>query len=440
ILATIFINYLFHIQLNKTRSKLWVTLAIIANVINLGFFKYFYFFTKMFYQISGNEYFQEIGTTVKILLPFAISFYTFQLIAFHVDTYRRTQETRIELHRFTLFVLFFPVLIAGPIMRANEFFPNLEGLTPDKEKMIRGSYLFISGLIKKVLLADFLAPIVNPVYNNPEVYTGLSLFFVNFVYFMQLYLDFSGLTDMARGAGLLLGIEIADNFRAPFFAQSLSDFWTRWHITLSTWLRDYLFIPMGGSRVGKLRTYFNQITTMTIGGFWHGSDYTFILWGFYWGVMMAVENVFRREFNFQFEFNNLLIKTFRAMIVFSVCSISLIMFRANSVNGMNQMINGIVGNNLLSFQTELKEKEGVWIIETMELVQSEKPFLLEELKNFESIVYIAVMVIVFSYFQNFPERLEWGKKIYILVLIGVLTVILLTSLAQGGDSFIYNQF
>ncbi|MCB1178931.1 MAG: MBOAT family protein, partial [Leptospiraceae bacterium] len=235
------INFLFYTWIRSSKeTKLPISIALISNILNLAFFKYFYFFCNFFFHLTGSDFFTDLSSSTKITLPLAISFYTFQAIAILVDTYRKRfeNEKALSIFHFFLFFVFFPVLLAGPIMRSGDFFPNLQNLEPNKEKLYRGSYLLISGLIKKVLLADTTGLLVNPVFQNPAQFDSLSIFMGAFGFLVQLYFDFSGLTDLARGIALYLGFEIPENFKAPFFSKSLSEFWTRWHITLSTWLRD----------------------------------------------------------------------------------------------------------------------------------------------------------------------------------------------------------
>lgn len=263
--------------------------SILFNCINLGFFKYFYFFSRVLADLTGYPFFQEIQGVIHIVLPLAISFYSFQMIAAAVDAARNPNIETISLKGYFLFVLFFPVLIAGPIMRTGDFFPNLDNLKPDQNKIYNGCYLIMGGLLKKVLIADPAAGIISPIFSNPEVYDSTSLIFAGIGYSIQVFCDFSGLTDMARGVGALLGFYLPENFKAPFFSLSGRELWQRWHITLSFWLRDYIYFSLGGSRIAQWRTHLNLILTMTIGGFWHGADYTFIAWGFYWGILLAGE-------------------------------------------------------------------------------------------------------------------------------------------------------
>ncbi|TGL95161.1 MBOAT family protein, partial [Leptospira barantonii] len=255
----ILLNYFFYLRIKTSgeHSKRWMIVSVVFNCVNLGFFKYFYFFSRVLADLTGYPFFQEIQGIVHIILPLAISFYSFQMIAAAVDARRNPNGETISLKGYFLFVLFFPVLIAGPIMRTGDFFPNLENLVPDRDKIYNGCYLMISGLIKKVLIADPAAGLISPIFSNPEVYDSTSLILAGIGYSIQVFCDFSGLTDMARGVGALLGFYLPENFKAPFFSLSGRELWQRWHITLSFWLRDYIYFSLGGSKVAQWRTHLN---------------------------------------------------------------------------------------------------------------------------------------------------------------------------------------
>ena len=283
------------------RQKLWMTILIILDLGNLFLFKYFYLMLTALYDATGNPAFQHeifnewlFATTGSnaIILPLAISFYTFQLVAYVVDVKRGAiTENPGPLH-FFVFILFFPQLVAGPIMRHSDFFHQLGEITPNAQYMRRGLFLLLIGLIKKVVIADNLVVPLQAVYNSPGEYDAWSNTVANFGFAARVYCDFSGYTDVARGLGFLLGLKLPENFRAPYLSDSARDLWTRWHITLTTWLRDYIYIPLGGNRRGPVRTYVNLIATFTLGGLWHGANYTYIVWGFFHGLVLAMERLY----------------------------------------------------------------------------------------------------------------------------------------------------
>ena len=304
-LAIVAINYAFMRALMKPtdsdrRRRTLLLSAVTLNFANLFLFKYFYLLLVFLHDLTGanafereifnNWLFQHTGYD-SLVLPLAISFYTFQLTAYIVDVYRGKITDRASPLEFFVFILFFPQLVAGPIMRHPDFMPQLTRIQPDHGRMERGVWLVLLGLIKKVLIADNATTAINVIFQNPDQFDWSSNLVAIFGYSMRVYCDFSGYTDMARGLGLLLGLELPENFHAPFLSTSMRDMWQRWHVTLATWLRDYLYIPLGGSRTGPVRSYINLIITFTLGGLWHGANYTFVLWGFYHGVLLAGERL-----------------------------------------------------------------------------------------------------------------------------------------------------
>ncbi len=263
-------------------------LSIAGNLGVLGFFKYYNFFIA-----SAQAVFERWGFhpgTLAILLPIGISFYTFQTLSYSIDVYRRRLTPCRSLLDFAIYVIFFPQLVAGPIVRATEFLPQLAAAPHvAAANLYPGLAQILRGFIKKVLIADHLASMVDPVFSAPELYCGGTVGLAILAYAGQIYGDFSGYSDIAIGSARLLGFSLPDNFAHPYLAVSITDFWRRWHITLSTWLRDYLYIPLGGNRHGKFRTYFNLMFTMLLGGLWHGAAWNFVLWGAWHGFVLSVE-------------------------------------------------------------------------------------------------------------------------------------------------------
>ena len=298
----VLINYYFVGKLHENRSRVWLSTILIIDTANLFLFKYFYLFLEFLHDISGIQLFdksvfnaglEETLGIHQIFLPLAISFYTFQLMAYVTDVYRGHIEERTQLLDFCAFILFFPQLVAGPIMRHSDFFYQLKDIRPDPAQSRDGMYLVLQGITKKVLIADNLIAVVNPIYAAPWNYDGPTNFMAVVGFAARVYCDFSGYTDIARGLGKMLGLNLPENFRGPYLSTSLREFWTRWHISLSTWMRDYLYIPLGGSRQTELRNNFVVVSTFTLAGLWHGANYTFILWGFFNGVLLVFERRFR---------------------------------------------------------------------------------------------------------------------------------------------------
>lgn len=279
-------NLLDRAQRTSTRRALLAS-SLVGNLGLLGFFKYYNFFIESARAIFGHWGLD--GTTLDIVLPIGISFYTFQTLSYSIDVYRRQLKPCSSILDFALYVAFFPQLVAGPIVRATEFLPQVSRmLLPKAEQVYSGLAQLLRGFVKKVLIADHLATLVDPVFAAPDFYAWPTVVLAVFAYTGQIYCDFSGYSDIAIGSARLLGFELPDNFRHPYLAQSPGDFWRRWHITLSTWLRDYLYIPLGGNRISTLFTYRNLLITMTLGGLWHGASWNFVIWGIWHAVMLCL--------------------------------------------------------------------------------------------------------------------------------------------------------
>ncbi len=270
---------------SKRRARLalmWLSICISLSI--LGYFKYANFFLWNWNQmVEGN--FQPLD----IILPVGISFYTFQSISYVVDVYKgRIAPTSSWLH-YLFFLSFFPALVAGPIVRADYFLPQLEkNERASLNDIYGGLWLIIMGIVKKAVIADYIAQYNDLIFNDPAVYTGVQTLMGVLGYTMQIYCDFSGYSDMAIGLALIMGFKLGLNFDSPYQSRNLTDFWRRWHISLSSWLRDYVYIPLGGNRKGTVRTYVNNFLTMLIGGLWHGAAWKFIFWGAMHGVGLAV--------------------------------------------------------------------------------------------------------------------------------------------------------
>ena len=278
---------------NKKAKRKYLIVSLIANLGLLGFFKYFNFF-----ETSLAQLFQLLGFDVSlpalhIVLPVAISFYTFQAMSYTIDVYRGELHATRSFWDFLLAVLYFPHLVAGPIQRAATLLPQVtKPRSFDRGRALEGTHLILWGYYKKAFIADNLAPIVNHVFAQPSPSGGETA--VGVVAFaFQIYCDFSGYTDIARGIAKIMGFEFVLNFNLPYFATNPADFWRRWHISLSSWLRDYLYKPLGGSRHGTLKTYRNIMITMLLGGLWHGAAWNFVLWGFYHGALLVLHRAAR---------------------------------------------------------------------------------------------------------------------------------------------------
>jgi alginate O-acetyltransferase complex protein AlgI len=285
-------DYFAGLGLMRVQRPLWRRVILISSFVcnlgMLGFFKYFNFFID-----TARPLLEAIGLsgqTLEIILPVGISFYTFQTLSYTIDVYRGVLKPTDRFLDFALYVAFFPQLVAGPIVRARELLPQL-GSVPvwSNRRCYGGAQQMLRGAVKKVLLADRLGEAVDVVFAGPELYSGITIWIAVLAYAGQIYYDFSGYSDIAIGAAKMLGYRFPINFRHPYLATSVADFWHRWHMTLSRWLRDYLYISLGGNRAGRLGTYRNLLITMTLGGLWHGAAWTFVLWGLWHGVALVVE-------------------------------------------------------------------------------------------------------------------------------------------------------
>ena len=291
IFTTTAVTYICGQALKRTEQessrRTYLIIALVINLGILGFFKYYNFFTGSLAAIL-----MPLGMNVKalhIILPVGISFYTFQALSYVIDVYRHKLEACDDFLDFALFVGFFPQLVAGPIVRAADFLPQLQSVRQMSwPRAYDGFRQFTYGLFKKVFIADRIAPFVDTVFGNPGVFDGTTTWLAVLAYALQIYCDFSGYSDMAIGVARIMGYDFMENFNHPYIATRLDDFWHRWHISLSTWLRDYLYIPLGGNRKGKMRTHINLMVTMILGGLWHGAAWTFVFWGTLHGVGLCV--------------------------------------------------------------------------------------------------------------------------------------------------------
>ena len=300
ILGSVLFNYIIGVSLSKRsdhtqiRKKQLLAFGIIFNIFLLGYFKYADFFIHNVNYISNTNF-----PTLGLVLPLAISFFTFQQITYLVDSYKKETKEHDFLN-YAVFVTFFPQLIAGPIVHHKEMMPqfaNVRNKVKNYKNIVLGIFIFSIGLFKKVVIADTFALWATHGFDVANTLNIFEAWATSLSYTFQLYFDFSGYTDMAIGAALLFNIKLPINFNSPYKALNIQDFWKRWHITLSRFLRDYVYIPLGGNRKGKYRVYSNLLVTFLIGGLWHGAGWTFIFWGFLHGVAMAVHRVWK-ELNF----------------------------------------------------------------------------------------------------------------------------------------------
>lgn len=305
--------------------RLLLLVSILVNLGVLFVFKYFNFFTESFSALLGIN-----SPVLEVLLPVGISFYTFQSMSYTIDVYRGEIEPETHLGIFATFIAFFPQLVAGPIERAGNMLPQFRVRVDfDYDRAVDGLRLVLWGAFKKVVIADRLAVYVNTVYNQPEHYSGSVLIVATVFFAVQIYCDFSGYSDIAIGIARVLGIRLMDNFRQPYFSQSIREFWRRWHISLSTWFRDYLYIPLGGNRASQARVLLNLMIVFVVSGLWHGANWTFVIWGAIHGLFIGIEVMLQRSWGGRFPAT--MPRLIKVVLTFSVVCFAWIFFRANSL-------------------------------------------------------------------------------------------------------------
>jgi alginate O-acetyltransferase complex protein AlgI len=287
-LIVIAINYLLARRIAASGSRATLIFGVAVNILHLVFFKYANSAIALIAPHTGIA----APATLKIMMPLAISFYTFQFIAFQVDVFKK-QVNEVAAGKFFLFMLFFPHLISGPILRSGDFYSQVGNEVESKEGQTRGLYLIALGLIKKLFIADVLGYLINPVFKAPAEYGSIDTLLAIFGYSAQIYCDFSGFIDIARGMAKMFGYDMPVNFRSPYFSTSFSELWTRWHITLSAFIREYIYFPLGGNRVGPARQYLNLFAAMVLSGIWHGETLNFLIWGILHGLFLCVEKILK---------------------------------------------------------------------------------------------------------------------------------------------------
>jgi D-alanyl-lipoteichoic acid acyltransferase DltB (MBOAT superfamily) len=317
---------MIHHNEDEMPRRLWLAASILVNLGVLFTFKYFNFFNQTAAVVFGYQPF-----THSLILPIGISFYTFQSMSYTIDVYRRKMDYEPNFGIMATYVAFFPQLVAGPIERATNLLPQFhEKKKFDENRAVEGLQLILWGFFKKVVIADRLAIYANTVYNDVHSYTGVPLILATFFFSFQIYCDFSAYSDIAIGTAKIIGFDLMENFRQPYFSQSIREFWSRWHISLSTWFRDYVYFPLGGNRVPFLRNLANVMIVFLVSGLWHGAGWTFVIWGALHGVAAVLEAIMS-HFNMNFlPGKNLFLVMIRLLITFAFVAFAWIFFRANS--------------------------------------------------------------------------------------------------------------
>lgn len=337
------------IELNvKNKKRIWLILSLLSNIFLLGFFKYFNFFNENLVSLFSLFKHEFKPLNFDILLPIGLSFHTFQSMSYTIEVYRGTQKAERHLGYFANYVLFFPQMVAGPIERYATLGSELKSNhSPLYENFSQGFKLILFGLFVKMAVADNIAPYVNQIYEAPHLYSSTQVLLAVLLFSFQIYADFYGYSTIALGSAKLLGITIMDNFKTPYLSKSISEFWSRWHISLSTWFRDYLYIPLGGNRVKLPQWTANILIVFMVSGLWHGASWTFVLWGALHGCMLLLERFFNTMFKFKTETKSGFIQSLLIVKTFLLTSFIWIFFRASDFANAKDIIKAIVLNHTI---------------------------------------------------------------------------------------------
>lgn len=414
----------------KINRKAALVLSMAMNLGFLGFFKYFNFFVESFASLIQSIGFTPSWTPLNIILPVGISFYTFQSMSYTIDVYRRQIAWEPSLLRFAAFIALFPQLVAGPIVRAKDFLPQLGADKKfDRNNFNSGLGRVLWGFFKKVAIADSLAPFVDQVFASPATFGSMHLLIGVVFYSFQIYCDFSGYSDIAIGLARMMGFRFPENFRTPYFSKSFSEFWTRWHVSLSTWLRDYLYIPLGGSRQGQWNTYRNNMLTMLLGGLWHGANWAFVFWGFLHGLYLILQRAVAplwRHFARLIRMPKVVDDGIAIAAVYSLTLLAWVYFRSGSIGQAggdsfgtaNQVIAGIVSLEGFGFEAVINK--------------------FQVIKGFLLIGILLTAEITNARFRW--NELQAGNPLWRLATFAVLLWLIAFFGTFGENAFIYFQF
>lgn len=419
------LDYFSGIQIEKSKSvkesKFWFWLSIIINLGFLGVFKYYNFFATSFTELLNGFGFQVNPLLIKVILPVGISFYTFHGLSYVIDIYYKRIKAETNFIDYSLFVSYFPLLVAGPIERATHLLPQVKVKREfNYEKAKEGVHQIIWGLVKKVVIADSCALYANEVFNHQEQMNSLSLLLGAIYFAFQIYGDFSGYSDIALGTSKLFGIDLLKNFNFPYFSRDIAEFWRRWHISLSSWFRDYLYIPLGGSKGGKWMQVRNTFIIFLVSGFWHGANWTFIVWGllnaiYFLPLLLLNKNRNNLEdIHFKFNFDG--VKTIlQILITLSMSTFAWIFFRAKSLSAAIEYIKSMFTN--LNFDSQY----------------------LNNARYAPELLLLIGAFILFEWFNKYKTEPISGKYENIKLLICILAILALGVFSDYKE-FIYFQF
>jgi len=412
---------------DKKKRKRLLILSLLINLGILGFFKYYNFFAESFTDFIGMFGFEANPFLLKIILPVGISFYTFQTMSYTIDIYRGKMKSNKNLLQFMTFVSFFPQLVAGPIERASHLLPQFSKKRKfDVFEFKEGAKQALWGLFKKIVIADNCAFYANQIFENSDAYPGSVLVIGVILFAFQIYGDFSGYSDIAIGISRMMGIDLMQNFKSPYLAENIQDFWRRWHISLSTWFRDYVYIPLGGSKVdSSFRRSLNIIITFTVSGFWHGANWTFIIWGALHSLFYFVQTAYSKNMATVKILPTKLVNIFSILVTFIAVTFAWIFFRAESFTHAMNYISEIASSSIISSPVGHLKLMG----------SSVKPFII-----IISLVYLSIFEIKNRDARYSFQVGHFKAPVRTLIYCSLLLILIFFRATNGKLDFIYFQF
>lgn len=429
LLFTIVIDYIAGIVIEDSegqKRRNYLILSLVANIGVLAVFKYYNFFIDNFNELFTSLHVSLNLPMLKMLLPIGLSFHTFQAMSYTIEVYRGNQKAERHFGIYALYVMFYPQLVAGPIERPQNVLHQFhEKHDFDNQQFMDGFRLMLWGMFKKVVIADRLSIYVNIIYGHPEQYHYLNLFLAALFFSIQIYCDFSGYSDIAIGAAQTMGFKLMTNFNRPYFSTNIQEFWAKWHISLSTWFRDYLYISLGGNRVAVRRMYFNVAVVFLVSGFWHGANWTFLIWGAMHAVFIVAYMLYKRYSTIKLP-DNLFSNGIALITTFMIVTIAWVYFRAESVSSANAFL-----SHLFHFETPAAF--------TFDVKNTDLGFIFNKF----SLVIVAFSVLIMGIIEKIysPDLMKVSKNTYwdVFFSIGILTLIICFGVFKQ-QSFIYFQF
>jgi D-alanyl-lipoteichoic acid acyltransferase DltB (MBOAT superfamily) len=409
-------------KLKKKKRKAFLILSLSANIVILGTFKYGNFILENINIVSHVFSVSHQIPLLPVILPLGLSFHTFQSMSYTIEVYRKKQKAEKNFFVYALYVLFFPQLVAGPIERPQHLLHQFyEKKYIDYERIMNGLQLMAWGFFKKLVIADRAAFFVNQAYSHPDSFSGLSLISATFFFAYQIYCDFSGYTDIARGCARILGFTLIENFNLPYYSASVAEFWRRWHISLSSWFRDYVYIPLGGNRGSQKKQYRNILITFLLSGLWHGANWTFIIWGLLNGIYIIASDWvgrLRDEGQETGRFFSTIRKFISILSTFCFISFAWIFFRVKNLSDafviIKQMISHLLNRDTLTNQLSVNQGGKnlliilvfITLLELIQTIIRKKPYLTEKITGsfFLRIFVLSILIWVTFLFGNFGQK------------------------------------